>query len=53
MFHMKHIEIYKIDIVIHSFDIFSMFHMKHIKIFRDEYGIPDLFDIVYVSHKTH
>ena len=41
------------NMVFRIYSILSMFHMKHIEIFWDEYSIPDLFDIVYVSHKTH
>ena len=41
------------NIVFRIYSILFMFHIKHIEIFRNEYGIPDLFDIVYVSHETY
>ncbi len=41
------------NMVFQIYSILFMFHMKHIKIFKDEYVVPDLFDIVYVSHETY
>ena len=39
--------------VFRIYSILFMFRIKHIETFKNKYGIPDLFDIVYVSHETY